>query len=58
VPSLQEIEIYLFVPGVLLAGFLADQFGILWIFFVTSIVLWITIPFFLTVPEIIKCDNA
>ncbi len=42
------------VPGVLIAGYLADNFGILWVFFITGIILWIGIPFFLRVPETIK----
>jgi len=41
-------------PGVLIAGYLADIFGILWVFFITGIILWISIPFFLRVPETIK----
>jgi len=45
------------VPGVLIAGYLADTFGILWIFFITGIILWIGIPFFLRVPETIKLRN-
>ncbi|MFX1327018.1 MAG: MFS transporter [Promethearchaeota archaeon] len=44
-------------PGVLLAGYLADMFGILWVFFITGIILWIGIPFFLRVPETIKKEN-
>lgn len=46
------------VPGVLLAGFLADQFGILWVFFVAGIILWISIPFFLKVPETLKREKV
>jgi predicted MFS family arabinose efflux permease len=46
------------VPGVLLAGFLADQFGILWVFFVAGIILWIAIPFFLKVPETLKREKV
>ncbi len=42
------------VPGVLIAGYLADIFGILSVFFITGIILWIGIPFFLRVPETIK----
>jgi len=45
------------VPGVLLAGYLADNFGILWVFFVAGIILWIGIPFFLRVPETINVIN-
>ncbi|MFX0027447.1 MAG: MFS transporter, partial [Candidatus Hermodarchaeota archaeon] len=45
------------VPGVLIAGYLADTFGILWVFFITGIILWIGIPFFLRVPETIKIKN-
>ncbi|MFX0180299.1 MAG: MFS transporter [Candidatus Hodarchaeota archaeon] len=45
------------VPGVLIAGYLADTFGILWVFFITGIILWIGIPFFLRVPETIKLKN-
>jgi len=41
-------------PGVLIAGYLADVFGILWVFFITGIILWIGIPFFLQVPETIN----
>jgi len=44
-------------PGVLIAGYLADTFGILWVFFITGIILWIGIPFFLRVPETIKLKN-
>ena len=45
------------VPGVLIAGYLADTFGILWVFFITGIILWIGIPFFLRVPETFKLKN-
>ena len=45
-------------PGVLIAGLVADAFGLLWIFFVSGLMLWIAIPFFLMVPEtIIKKRN-
>ena len=45
-------------PGVLIAGLVADAFGILWIFLVSGFMLWIAIPFFLIVPEtIIKKRN-
>ena len=44
-------------PGVLIAGYLADNFGILWVFFITGIILWIGIPFFLRVPETVKLKN-
>ena len=38
-------------PGALIAGLVADAFGLLWIFFVSGFMLWIAIPFFLIVPE-------
>ncbi len=45
------------IPGVLIAGLLADAYGILWVFLVAGIILWIAIPFFLRVPETIKREN-
>ncbi len=42
------------VPGALIAGAAGDAFGILSIFFVAGIFLWIGIPFFLRVPETLK----
>lgn len=37
--------------GAILAGFLADTFGLLSIFFLSGLVLWASIPFFMRVPE-------
>ncbi len=45
------------VPGVLFAGYLAENFGILSVFLVTGIILWIAIPFFSRVPETIKTNK-
>jgi MFS family permease len=41
-------------PAMIIAGILADQYGILSVFLVSSIILWISIPFFLIVPETLK----
>ncbi len=41
-------------PGILLAGFIAGIHGILSVFFISGLVLWIAIPFFLMVPETLK----
>ena len=40
--------------GAVLSGFLADNFGIFWIFAASALILWISIPFFLRVPETLK----
>ncbi len=41
-------------PSVLIAGYLADTFGILAVFFLTGLILIFSIPFFLRVPETLK----
>ncbi len=43
--------------GALLSGFLADNYGIFWIFAASAIILWASIPFFLRVPETLKRKN-
>ncbi len=42
------------VPGVMLAGFLADHFGILYIFLAAGIILWCSVPIFLKAKESLK----
>jgi MFS family permease len=42
------------VPGILLAGLLASVYGVLSVFLVSGLILWIGIPFFLLVPETLK----
>jgi len=41
-------------PGVLIAGFIGSAYGILYIFLVSGIVLWLGLPLFLFVPETLK----
>ena len=43
--------------GAVMSGFLADNFGIFWIFATSGFILWISIPFFLRVPESLKRNN-
>jgi MFS family permease len=42
------------IPGVLLAGVIGETYGILAIFFVAGIILWLGLPFFMRVPETLK----
>lgn len=44
--------------GAVLSGFLADHFGIFWIFAASALILWASIPFFLCVPETLKRKNT
>ncbi len=46
------------VPGVLIAGLVADALGLSWVFFVSGIILWIALPFFSIVPETIIKKGA
>ncbi|HMF34651.1 MAG TPA: MFS transporter [Candidatus Lokiarchaeia archaeon] len=40
--------------GALLTGRIGTMFGLLWIFLVVGVILWVAIPFFLRVPEVFK----
>jgi MFS family permease len=44
------------VPGVVLAGILADRFGIMYIFLAAGIILWLSVPIFLKAKESLKVN--
>jgi len=44
-------------PGVILAGILADLFGIMYIFLAAGIILWCSIPIFLKAKESLKINT-